>query len=90
MEGTCLRCFLSLSKFLEKDYEKSLNYLKKALGEVKTINNPKEIGEIYFVETIIRDIIDKKDDKSTNEMKKIFKGKLWILLLSLYGILRWD
>ena len=68
-----LDAFLSLSKFLDGDYEKSLDYIKKALGEVKTINNPKEIGEIYFVETIISDLIDRSDDESTNEMKRFLK-----------------
>lgn len=68
-----LDAFLALSKSLDGDYEKSLNYLKKALGEVKTINNPKEIGEIYFVETIIRDLIDKNKDESTEELEKFLK-----------------
>lgn len=68
-----LDAFLSLSKFLDGDYEKSLDYIKNALGEVKTINNPKEIGEIYFVETIISELIDRSDDESTNEMKRFLK-----------------
>lgn len=68
-----LDAFLGLSKFLEEDYEESLSYLKKAQGEVKTINNPNEIGEIYFVETIIRNLIEKDRNESTEELEKFLK-----------------
>lgn len=63
-----LDAFLSLSSFIEKDYAKSLNYLKNAIGEVKTINNPKDIGEIYFVKTILRKMIDEQKNDLTGNV----------------------
>lgn len=63
-----LDAFLSLSSFIDKDYAKSLNYLKNAIGEVKTINNPKDIGEIYFVKTILRKMIDEQKNDLTGNV----------------------
>lgn len=65
-----LDAFLSLSNFIEKDYSKSLNYLKNAISEVKTINNPKDIGEIYFVKTILRKMMDSYKEDSTKSLNK--------------------
>lgn len=65
-----LDAFLSLSSFIDKDYAKSLNYLKNAIGEVKTINNPKDIGEIYFVKTILRKMIDEQKNDLTENVDK--------------------
>lgn len=65
-----LDAFLSLSNFIEKDYSKSLNYLKNAISEVKTINNPKDIGEIYFVKTILRKMIDSYEEDLTESLNK--------------------
>lgn len=65
-----LDAFLSLSNFIGKDYSKSLNYLKNAISEVKTINNPKDIGEIYFVKTILRKMMDSYKEDSTKSLNK--------------------
>lgn len=71
-----LDAFLSLSNFIDKDYAKSLNYLKNALGEVKTINNPKDIGEIYFVKTILRKMIDDEKNDSNENLDKFLDQNL--------------
>ena len=54
--------FLSLSYFLDKQYEDSLNYLKKAINEISYINNPKDIGEIYFIKTLLKSYLYDTDD----------------------------
>ncbi len=48
-----LDSYLALASFFEGDYLKSIKYLKNALSETKLINNVRDSGIIYFVESII-------------------------------------
>lgn len=68
-----LYAFLALSSFLNERYVNCLSYLKDAMSEVQTINNPKDIGEIYFVKTLIRHLIDKKDNKNREKINSYLK-----------------
>ncbi len=48
-----LDSFLALIAFKEKNYEKTVNYLKKAAIDGKLINNERDLGIFYFVESLI-------------------------------------
>ncbi|NMW84397.1 AAA family ATPase [Peptoniphilus sp. AGMB00490] len=57
-----LEAYLALINFLDEEYKNSAAFLKTALNEVNTIKNPRDIGCLYFIETIIAYILEK--DKS--------------------------
>lgn len=48
-----LDAFLGLIKFIDGDIENALIYLQDAVSEVTTINNPRDIGIVYFVQALI-------------------------------------
>lgn len=48
-----LNAFLALDYFIEENYKKSLEHIKDAISDAKTINNTRDIGYVYFVEAII-------------------------------------
>lgn len=60
-KSSVLDAFLALNYYLEKDYENTIKYLRNAVVEVKTINNPRDIGMVYFVQTIIKSSEENKD-----------------------------
>lgn len=65
-----LDSFLALVSFIEKDYLKSIQYLKNAYAERGIINNPRDIGMIYFVEAIIASDIEKTILEEEKELKE--------------------
>lgn len=60
-----LDAFLALIYFLEREEITAVEYLKSAVSGAKTLNNPRDIGMVYFVETIIKSMIlsDKVEKK---------------------------
>lgn len=72
-KNSVLDAFLSLCNFIKGEYEKSLGYLKDAVTEAKTINNPRDIGMVYFVQTIIASVIEKNRDRQLGEFEKFLK-----------------
>ncbi|EFI42688.1 AAA family ATPase [Peptoniphilus sp. oral taxon 386] len=69
-KNSVLDAFLALVLFLECDYISSIQYLKNAVAEVKTINNPRDIGIVYFVEAIMAFIIKKQNILELREIKE--------------------
>ncbi len=65
-----LDSYLALLLFFEGDYLKSVKYLKSALSEAKVINNLRDSGIIYFVESIIASNI-KNIVKNTREIREL-------------------
>lgn len=61
-----LESFLALKYFKEKDYLQTIQYLKSANFEKKIINNTRDAGIIYFVETIIANDLKKIEDAGTD------------------------
>ncbi len=68
--------FIALLNFLEGDYESSLVSLRDAVVETKTINNPRDIGMVYFVQTIIKVMIDDGEDLKDLSLKNILDEPL--------------
>lgn len=64
-----LDSFLALVSFIEKDYSKVISYLKNAISERQIINNPRDIGIVYFVEAIIASSIEKATNRELRELK---------------------
>lgn len=66
-----LDAFLGLIKFLDGDNEGALVYLQAAVSEVTTINNPRDMGIVYFVQALIayasKDKPDIQKDRLLNE-----------------------
>lgn len=65
-----LDSFLALISFIEKKYLKSIQYLKNAISEKAIINNPRDIGTVYFVEAIITSKIEKTTLDKVKELKE--------------------
>lgn len=65
-----LDSFLALVSFIEKNYLKSIQYLKNAIAERAIINNPRDIGIVYFVEAIIASKIEKTTLDKVKELKE--------------------
>lgn len=68
-----LNAFLGLIEFLDENFEDALVYLQDAESEVSTINNPRDVGIIYFVQTIIA---FKVKEKNLLQNKKNLKESL--------------
>ena len=71
MKNSVLNAFLALDAFLEDDNLKVIHYLKCAISEGKIINNPRDIGMVYFVEAIIVYSIENKNIEKYEDIKKI-------------------
>ena len=72
-KNSVLNAFLALDAFLENDNLKAIHYLKSAMSEGKIINNPRDIGMVYFVEAIIIYSIETKNLKKYENIKKILE-----------------
>ncbi|EGN66487.1 serine/threonine kinase [Fusobacterium animalis 11_3_2] len=72
-KNSVLNAFLALDAFLENDNLKAIHYLKSAMSEGKIINNPRDIGMVYFVEAIIIYSIETKNFKKYENIKKILE-----------------
>ena len=72
-KNSVLNAFLALDAFLENDNLKVIHYLKCAISEGKIINNPRDIGIVYFVEAIIVYSIETKNIKKYEDIKKILE-----------------
>ena len=72
-KNSVLNAFLDLDAFLENDNLKVIHYLKCAISEGKIINNPRDIGMVYFVEAIIVYSIETKNIKKYEDIKKILE-----------------
>jgi len=70
-KNSVLNAFLALNAFLEEDNLKVIHYLKCAMSEGKIINNPRDIGMVYFVEAIIVYSIESKNIEKYEDIKKI-------------------
>ena len=70
-KNSVLNAFLALDAFLEDDNLKVIHYLKCAISEGKIINNPRDIGMVYFVEAIIVYSIENKNIEKYEDIKKI-------------------
>ena len=70
-KNSVLNAFLALNAFLEEDNLKVIHYLKCAMSEGKIINNPRDIGMVYFVEAIIVYSIESKNIEKYEAIKKI-------------------
>lgn len=66
-----LEAYLALVNFLDEKFKESSEHLKSALQEVKTINNSRDIGYVYFIQTIIGYIIKRDEVGFDDDMKKI-------------------
>lgn len=67
-----LEAYLSLINFLGEKYDESKKLLKNAMHEIKTINNPRDIGYVYFIQTIIAYIIKNDFLQIDDEMGGLF------------------
>lgn len=54
---------LSMSSFVNGDYNKSLEYLSIASTDVNIINNPRDKGLVFFIQTLIKKISLEKNIK---------------------------
>ena len=72
-KNSVLNAFLALDAFLENDNLKVIHYLKCAISEGKIINNPRDIGMVYFVEAIIVYSIETENTKKYEDIKKILE-----------------
>lgn len=66
-----LEAYLALVNFLDERFNESAKLLKNALQEVKTINNSRDIGYIYFIQTIICYIIKRDEAGFDKDMESI-------------------
>ena len=62
-EGPVIDSYFAMSMFIEGKYLETIEYLKSANKELNTINNPRDFGIIYFIETLIRIEIEKKENE---------------------------
>lgn len=68
-EGPVIDSYFAMSMFIEGKYLETIEYLKSANKELNTINNPRDFGIIYFIETLIRIEIEKKENEKYKEVK---------------------
>lgn len=68
-----LEAYLALIYFLDEDYKESANLLQAALNEVDTIKNPRDIGYLYFIETIISYILEENKNILTQDYSNVLK-----------------
>lgn len=61
-KNVVIDAFLSLFSFLENRYDTAMNMLNKSLNSVKTINNPRDIGVVYFIQTIMASYMEKSKE----------------------------
>lgn len=77
-KNSVLDAFLSLSYYLDKDCDNAIKYLRNAVTEVKTINNPRDIGIVYFIQGLIKATEEKQDyyceslDSYLNEPAEVY------------------
>lgn len=69
-KSSVLDAFIALSNFRNKEYGNTLKYLQKAISEVKTINNVRDIGMVYFIEAIIAFEIEESFDGEYDQLKQ--------------------
>ncbi|RVU55611.1 AAA family ATPase [Anaerosphaera multitolerans] len=72
-KNSILDAFLALCNFIKGNYQIALEYLKDAIAEVKTINNPRDIGSVYFVQTIIALELEERAEKELDDFKGFLK-----------------
>lgn len=72
-KSVVIDAFLSLFYFIEKKYDESLKMLSESLNASKTINNPRDIGTVYFVQSIMAYEMEKSKEELSS--MKIFLGE---------------
>ena len=55
---------------MEKDYIDSICYLKNANNEIVKINNPRDLGIIYFIESLISMDLKENNNEKLNDYKE--------------------
>lgn len=70
-KSSMLNAFLGLLTFMDKDYKLTVQYLKMANEASRAIQDPRDIGMIYFVEAIIKLIISKRDDVDYGKLDEL-------------------
>lgn len=65
-----LDALLALYHFIHQQYNRAMDSLKIAVIEVKTINNTRDIGMVYFVQTIISKRLLTITDVQSNGLKQ--------------------
>lgn len=68
-----LESLLALQCFHEGDYAGSLNYLKNSAATVGAINNPRDIGMVYFVQGILRKQLEALPAEAVPDMLEFLK-----------------
>lgn len=66
-----VEAYLALMNFFDEKYLETIKLLKDAMHEIKTINNPRDIGYVYFIQTIIAYIIDRDNIQISDNIKDI-------------------
>lgn len=69
-ENPVIDSYLGISRFIENNYTAAIEYLKNANNELNTINNPRDLGIIYFIETLISIEIENKKDNNMKQIKE--------------------
>lgn len=62
--------YLAISKYMEKDYIDSICYLKNANNEIVKINNPRDLGIIYFIESLISMDLKENNNEKLSDYKE--------------------